>query len=288
MAKRKNSDSESESEDEEKLSSEEGADNSGSDGEGQKPEISEYEKQRLARIAENRARMVALGLPNMASSLMGSSQNSTQNSRTHKGKRKAAGDDEDYRPNHEDDHDDDDDEELDNDDQNDDDEEFLGNNASRSRKKKVKNKGPKSKKIATITNNFSSSDFVDDDKDLMKAIALSLQESSQDSCVVHKDAQDATFGERKGNTRMKKKKSFASRVQMNEDEMIMHFFMFDEAGKGGITVRDLQRVAVAHDFMWTDKELADMIHCFDGNGAGKLTLQDFRKIVSRCNMLQPS
>jgi Ca2+-binding EF-hand superfamily protein len=36
-------------------------------------------------------------------------------------------------------------------------------------------------------------------------------------------------------------------------------------------MRDLRRVAIAHDFTWTDKELADMIHCFDGDGDGKVS-----------------
>lgn len=86
----------------------------------------------------------------------------------------------------------------------------------------------------------------------------------------------------------KGKKSFSSRVQMTEDDLILHFFQFDEAGKGAITMRDLRRVAIAHDFTWTDKELADMILCFDGDGDGKLTLDDFRKIAGRCNMMQSS
>lgn len=40
---------------------------------------------------------------------------------------------------------------------------------------------------------------------------------------------------------------------------------------GGLSLRDLQRVATAHDFMWTDKELADMIRCFDSDGDGKVS-----------------
>ena len=36
-------------------------------------------------------------------------------------------------------------------------------------------------------------------------------------------------------------------------------------------MRDLRRVAIAHDFMWTDKELSDMIHCFDSGGDGKVS-----------------
>ncbi|KAE8734472.1 hypothetical protein F3Y22_tig00000764pilonHSYRG00117 [Hibiscus syriacus] len=81
---------------------------------------------------------------------------------------------------------------------------------------------------------------------------------------------------------------FTSRTQMTEDEMVVHFFQFDEAGKGSISTRDLRRVAIAHDFIWTDEELTDMIHCFDTDGDGKLNLDDFRKIVSRCNMLRTS
>ncbi|XP_020228919.2 mitochondrial import receptor subunit TOM20 [Cajanus cajan] len=43
-----------------------------------------------------------------------------------------------------------------------------------------------------------------------------------------------------------------------------------EAGKGTVNVRDLQSTATAHDFLWTDKELVDMIRYFDSDGDGKL------------------
>lgn len=29
-------------------------------------------------------------------------------------------------------------------------------------------------------------------------------------------------------------------------------------------------MAIAHDFMWSDKELADMINCFDSDGDRKV------------------
>ena len=99
----------------------------------------------------------------------------------------------------------------------------------------------------------------------IQAIALSLQDSREVSGAgaVHTDVQDATFTERKGNARLKRKKlvcfvsellcrfqglhylallplnlnslgflficglQFTSRVQMTEDEMIVHFFQFD-------------------------------------------------------------
>ncbi|TYJ08634.1 hypothetical protein E1A91_A11G088300v1 [Gossypium mustelinum] len=289
MTKRRISNSESEeSGSEEMLSEEEEDDDNEVILKQEQQGISEYEKQRLARIAENRARMEALGLPKIASSLMGSSRNTSRTSSKIKGKRKVIDDDEDYRPNdNEDDHDEDDDDKLDGDDE----EEFLGSKTpqTQSRKNKVKNKGSKSKKKASVQKHLSSSDYIDDgDDELMKAIALSLKDSGEVLGAVPTDVQDATFTESKGNARSKRKKSFTSRVQMTEDEMVVHFFHFDEAGKGSISMRDLRRVAIAHDFMWTDKDLAEMIQCFDTDGDGKLDLDDFRKIVSRCNMLRTS
>ncbi|GMI98301.1 hypothetical protein like AT1G73440 [Hibiscus trionum] len=284
MPKRQISNSESEeSESEEKLSEEEEEEVILKQ---EQQGISEYEKQRLSRIAENRARMEALGLSKIASSLMGPSPNSTRTSSKLKGKRKVVDDDEDYRPN-----DDEDDKDDDDDNENDDNEGFPGRKTpqSESRKNKVKNKGSKPKKKAPVQKQLNSLDYVDNDDELMKAIALSLKDSGEVLGDVPADVQDATFTERKGNNaRNKRKKSFTSRTQMTEDEMVVHFFQFDEAGKGSISVRDIRRVAIAHDFMWTDKELADMIHCFDSDRDGKLNLDDFRKIVSRCNMLRTS
>ncbi|XP_017615711.1 uncharacterized protein LOC108460646 isoform X2 [Gossypium arboreum] len=273
MTKRRISNSESEeSGSEEMLSEEEEDDDNEVILKQEQQGISEYEKQRLARIAENRARMEALGLPKIASSLMGSSPNTSRTSSKIKGKRKVIDDDEDYRPNdNEDDHDEDDDDKLDGDDE----EEFLGSKTpqTQSRKNKVKNKGSKSKKKASVQKHLSSSDYIDDgDDELMKAIALSLKDSGEVLGAVPTDVQDATFTESKGNARSKRKKSFTSRVQMTEDEMVVHFFHFDEAGKGSISMRDLRRVAIAHDFMWTDKDLAEMIQCFDTDGDGKILM----------------
>lgn len=56
--------------------------------------VSDYEKQRLSRIADNKAIMEALGLRNIASSLMGTAQNLSKK----KGKAKVIEDDEDYKP----------------------------------------------------------------------------------------------------------------------------------------------------------------------------------------------
>lgn len=125
--------SDSEPEESENLSSEEEeseAPNINSNGEKEHG-ISAYEKQRLSRIAENKARMEAMGLSKLASSLMGSPQNLSKC----KGKRKVVEDDEDYRPNDEDEGEDENEDGGGDDD--DDDAEFLGNKASRSYKRKV-------------------------------------------------------------------------------------------------------------------------------------------------------
>ncbi|KAI3498529.1 hypothetical protein L1887_34304 [Cichorium endivia] len=251
--------------------------------------MTEYEKQRMKRIEENKARMKAMGLDKMASSFMGSipvSRNAKK-----KGKKKVGlEDDEEYKPHGED-------EEFSSSsgsDGDDDDDEFR---MSRT-KPKVKKSTP-SKKISELSGN---SDFVDDDDDaLMKAIALSLQDSPGFLDVKSKTPQNsdpnASSVEKterkqivdKDDSRNRKRKNlFASRVQMTEDELILHFFQFDEVGKGGINLRDLCRIAASHDFTWTYEEMGQMIEFFDSNGDGKLSLEDFTKIVERCNMRQGS
>lgn len=47
--------------------------------------------------------------------------------------------------------------------------------------------------------------------------------------------------------------------------------MSSESGKGGLTLRDVQRLAAAHDFTWSEREMADMIYCFDSDGDGKVS-----------------
>ncbi|MED6174019.1 hypothetical protein PIB30_065008 [Stylosanthes scabra] len=250
--------------------------------------VSDYEKQRLSRIAENNARMEALGLHKMASSL-----------KNRKGKGKLKEDEHD-----DDDHDheyipDEDADEPASDDEDDEDEDFVIGNASASRKRKqVKNKGSKMKaKVSGKKLCNSNPEYIDgDDEDeaLKQAIALSLQGTAEDFSSKHV-VKNITKAEKKRNTqnqedkeRKKNKKSFASRLQMTEDELIGHFFQLDEADKGTVSMRDLQRAAIAHDFSWTDKELVDMIRCFDSDGDGRISLDDFRKIVVRCNLIKGS
>lgn len=64
-----------------------------------KGKISHYEKQRLKRIEENRARMEALGLRKMAASLMGSVPKVQKEVAEKKGKKKVgAEEDDEYKP----------------------------------------------------------------------------------------------------------------------------------------------------------------------------------------------
>ncbi|XP_008796080.2 YTH domain-containing protein 1-like [Phoenix dactylifera] len=273
--------------------------------------ISEYESQRLSRIKENRARLEALGLPQLASSLIGSLSKHRRPGEEDKGKKKAKKrkgvgrssaddeDDEEYRPS----------------DENEEQEDGESSSSSEEEKEKDKKppsgsrrKGKKSNSLnaARVGKSFdgegdkkNSDDFIDDDAAIKQAIALSLGEAMEESAAAgfsqHSGTNVADSGPRgkKDNTRLqetvgkrKNKKLSKSQVQLSEDEVVAYFFSFDEVGKGHITVRDLQRMAIAHDFTWTGDEIANMIHCFDRNGDGKLNLDDFRTIVSRCNMMQ--
>nr|GEW32683.1 centrin-2-like isoform X1 [Tanacetum cinerariifolium] len=160
-------------------------------------------------------------------------------------------------------------------------------------------KSTPSKKNSKLSDNVS---YVDDDEALMKAIALSLQDSpgfldaasktppqssDANASIAEKTERNRTV--RKDDSGKRKRKSMVtSRVQMSEDELILHFFQFDETGKGGINLRDLRRVAASHDFTWKDEEMEHMIQFFDSNEDGKLSLEDFTKIVERCNMRQGS
>ncbi|PON47305.1 Parvalbumin [Parasponia andersonii] len=287
MSKGDSSDSESE-EATEKWSSDEPetkTETPANNGKSQKGGASEYEKQRLSRIAENRARMEALGLPKMASSLMGS----PHNSRKTKGKAKVTEEDEDYRPQEEEPTSSGDDEEENTVDV---DEDYKGAKSSRSHKRKVKNKVSKyNKKVPVLGKVASNSDYMDEDDALKLAIALSLQYSGEPSQSPNMANSKVNAKRIKTQTqhvdkRNKGKKSFASRLQMTEDELLVHYYQFDDNWKGGISVKDLERVATAHDFTWTDQELADMIRCFDSDGDGKLNLDDFRKIAVRCHMIK--
>ncbi|GAB2230891.1 hypothetical protein Droror1_Dr00015188 [Drosera rotundifolia] len=235
----------------------------------------EYEKQRLRRIRQNRKRMKALGLIGAAKSP--------------RAKVVEEDDDDEYMPC---------DEDQSGPSESDYDvtkaatnsrsrSQLLSRSRSRSRMMKRKISTPR-KKASEHT--IDCSESVDEAKALMQAIALSLEDSHAVPLVPYAGTSrklnlnvneiNDDMGKRKKRTKV------PNRVQMTENDVVIHFCQFDVVGKGSITKRDLQRMAACHDFIWTDKEFDDMIRCFDCNGDGKLSLDEFQNIVSRCGMLQ--
>ncbi|KAI0488282.1 hypothetical protein KFK09_028110 [Dendrobium nobile] len=159
----------------------------------------------------------------------------------------------------------------------------------------------KVKRRSNAMESQNESDFIDDEAALMQAIALSVGATSGDSAGtsvgVSQDSAINTAGEDAQGKKYKAKAQESARrkkprklnkapVQLTEDEVTAYFFSFDETGKGYITTRDVKKMVTAHDFSWTDIEIAHMIHSFDSDGDGKLSLEDFRSIVSRCKMIQ--
>nr|GLL25595.1 centrin-2 [Ipomoea trifida] len=181
-----------------------------------------------------------------------------------------------------------------------------GFSKSVSNKSKIKKSTPK--KGAPNNQPVSESDFMNDDDALMQAIALSLQDSAgflDVSKAPNKSAGAHITGENhrekkvdsstaEGTGKRKRKQSIRNRVQMTEDEFILHFFQFDDRtfafaynNSVGFLATDQLRLTHCrgrkreHEY----EELGDMIHCFDVDGDGKLSLEEFRKIVIRCNMI---
>ncbi|WOL00229.1 hypothetical protein Cni_G08942 [Canna indica] len=268
--------------------------------------ISEYERQRLSRIQENRARLDALGLPRLASSLLGSPSPSKHQERRERAKKRGGRrradedeDDDDYRPEEGDQDEEGESRGQSSDDQEEEEEERA--EKKRTPRKVKKGGSSKSEKVKDKGKTRVIDDFIGNDTALKQAIALSLGEQMEGSSEAisgfpqkfsTSGANSVPFKKKdKINThesagRQKTKIVKKSRVQLTEDEVVAYFFSFDEVGKGYITTRDLEKMAIAHDFTWTEGEIFNMIHCFDGDRDGKLSLEDFRSIVCRCNMMQ--
>ncbi|URE02757.1 hypothetical protein MUK42_20159 [Musa troglodytarum] len=273
--------------------------------EGRGGPMPEYEQQRLSRIRVNRSRLEALGIPVIASSLFSPPPPSKRQERREEATKGAARgravgdeDDDDYLPS-----------DADQGDgregggessslgEEEEEEQAEKKTSSVSRGKGKKRSSSKAaevmKKGKTEPNNLT-----DNDTALKQAIALSLGEHMDPNEAVGGIPQNsgssvADFGpyrKDKSSThgpagKRKSKIVNKSRVQLTEDEVDAYFFSFD-VGKGYITQQDLQKMAIAHDFSWTKSEIFNMIHCFDGDGDGKLSLKDFRAIVGRCRMIK--
>ncbi|EES11183.1 hypothetical protein BDA96_06G176200 [Sorghum bicolor] len=263
-------------------------------------QLTEYEKQRLSRIRENEARLEALGLRSLAASPL--LRNPSPGAAKGKQKKRSADEDEEYVPSDSGGVEEDD--ESSSESAQDEEVEGEGKSASRSRakgKKKKLSKSGKSTKSTPTKGSASLADVVDDDAALQQAIALSLAEYSEKPATAlgaetsstvtgasestpHKNNSKASVHDTAKNKKIKKLGK--SRIQLTEDDVVAFFFSFDEVGKGYITPWDLERMATINDFIWTDSEISKMIRCFDSDSDGKINLEDFRSIVSQCNMLQ--
>ncbi|CAL5069098.1 unnamed protein product [Urochloa decumbens] len=265
--------------------------------------LTEYERQRLSRIRENEARLEALGLRGLAASPLLRNPSPAAAAKE-KQKKRSADEDEEYVPSDdgrgEGDEEDESSSESGQDDEMDGEGKLLSRSRAKGKKKKMSKSG-KSTKSTPGKGSSSFADFVDDDAALQQAIALSLVESSEKSATsmgaeassTVKGASEGTPYNNNGKTSVQdsaKKRKIKmlgkSRIQVTEDDVVALFFSFDEVGKGYITPWDLERMATISDFIWTDYEISKMIRCFDSDGDGKINLEDFRSIVSRCNMLQ--
>ncbi|XP_024392586.1 uncharacterized protein [Physcomitrium patens] len=95
---------------------------------------------------------------------------------------------------------------------------------------------------------------------------------------------DAPSKPNKGKTKRKTQK-MGNKRHYTEEEVDALFPIFDDRGRGRLTVNDLERVSTAHDFTWSTEELLDMIHLFNRNQNGVLDLEDFRNVATRCNLI---
>ncbi|KAL0846015.1 hypothetical protein Bca101_019261 [Brassica carinata] len=234
--------------------------------EGKGHKMSEYEKKRLTRIAENRARLEALGISKAAKALLPPPRRKPNSGEEEE-------EDDDYRPG----------DEID-ESENEEDEEFMENSSSVSRKRMKKTTSPPKRK-----KHLCRSDPLGEDNDeLSQAIALSLQDSVAVVAGGSHSKTKINDQVESGSSRKNKSDLIMSKMQMTADELILYFFQFDKAGKGFITLRDMTTMATVHDFTWSDEELQDMIRCFDLDKDGKLSLDEFRKVVTRCRMLNES
>lgn len=266
--------------------------------------VTDYEKQRLARISENKARLEALGLPHLASSFLhsfpGQQPRNLKKSKGARSRRGEGGDEEEeYRPS------DDDGAAEDNDkgESSSASEEEEANSKTSYSRGKGKNRSSliaaKVKRSSIANEGLNECDIFDDEASLKQAMALSLEATIGDSAgtsawlsqkstsdIASKDAQKYKGKVQKSAAGRKSiRKLNNARVQLTEDEVVAYFLSFDETGKGYVTPRDVKRMASSHDFSWTDNEITQMIHPFDNDGDGKLSLEDFRSIVLRCRMM---
>eukprot|EP01018_Ginkgo_biloba_P015540 Gb_03412 [translate_table: standard] len=268
--------------------------------------LTDYERQRLHRIEENKAKILALGLPTLASSLPQYSKNKKLRTASRKtlGKAQSKHDDNEYQPSTEDEQSNSSSDQI----EDIEDKVQIPKKGTPGRRRSVgRPKGKKMKSLNSLTTDKSSKEHdsapvdneLDDDFALQQALALSMGVSMEDAAAIaaaSKEDSDLGRSKAKGKAkdevdevprgkRQRRQTKNINTMQLSEDEVIAFFFFFDETGKGKITVRDLERVARLHDFTWSKQEITDMISIFDKDQDGQLSLDDFQTIVGRCNMI---
>lgn len=274
--------------------------------------ITEYERQRQQRIEENRAKLQALRLPVLATSLSKSPKNSNKTPKKLPSQKAKIKHDNDYQPSTEDEQ---------SESSSDEDAEHKVPTPKKVTPAKRRPPGrPKSKKMKSLNSlivdkaseehgwTALQQNELDDDAALQQALALSIGASMEDAtAIAEASKQDSEVGRPKAKVdnselggkaqetakvdkfphgrRQRKQTKSMNTIQLSEDEVLAYFFLFDEAGKGKISVRDLERVALTHDFTWSKQELNEMVNTFDKDSDGQLSLEDFQTIIARCNMI---
>jgi len=70
-----------------------------------------------------------------------------------------------------------------------------------------------------------------------------------------------------------------------EEEVELMFSLFDESGKGFITVSDLKKIALELGENLTDDDLREMVQEAQGDeNQGRVTLQDFTRMMQQCGL----
>merc|ERR1711988_715202 len=70
----------------------------------------------------------------------------------------------------------------------------------------------------------------------------------------------------------------------SRDDLIKAFRVFDSDETGGITLKNLSRVAKELGENMTDEELEEMIREVDKTGEGQITEDDFMRVMKKCGL----
>ncbi|KAL3691989.1 hypothetical protein R1sor_005640 [Riccia sorocarpa] len=124
-------------------------------------------------------------------------------------------------------------------------------------------------------------DLDGDDPELEEAIRLSLSQDAEDLSLKSPGAAKGT-----GAPKQRKRKGGRD-LKFSEAEVDAYFAAIAGSGVGPISLQLLEKAAIAHDFIWSEEDLQDMIDVFDENDDGFLSLPEFRAMATRCSYASP-